>query len=214
MRVVCISDTHCHNYDGIELPAGDLLIHAGDHTYRGDSRELSMALNFLSNVSKKYKYGAVIIAGNHDCLFEKDPILAQCLVPSNVKYLEDDFVIIEGIKIYGTPWQPEYQNWAFNEPSIDRRTKIFSKIPSDTDLLISHCPPYGVLDEWDGISVGCEALLARVLDVEPKWHVFGHIHDSYGFYAPEGKLKGTQFANVSLVNDDYKLVNNPIVINL
>ncbi len=179
MDIVCISDTH-GMHESIELPEGDMIIHAGDFSTRGGLQEVERFLTWYNSLSYIYK---ILIAGNHDLLFEDYPLLkAQLLrVYSDIIYLENEEATVEGIKIYGSPVQPRFHDWAFN---VDRGTPIkefWNRIPENTDILITHGPPYGYGDfiPYHG-NIGCEDLLNTVLYNKPKYHIFGHIHESYG----------------------------------
>ena len=146
-----------------------------------------------------------MIAGNHDFLFQHDRERAQELL-SNAIYLQDGMVEIKGVKIYGSPWQPRFLDWAFN---LDRGTPLREKwdmIPPGVDILVTHGPPRGFLDN----SKGCQDLRNRVFEVKPKLHIFGHTHGGYGQL--EGL--GIKFVNASSMNDSYELVNKPIELEL
>lgn len=206
MRLVLISDTHNYILDGV--PDGDVLVHAGDFTSRGTEKQIRAFAKWMKSLPHKHK---VVIAGNHDLMFENDARWAQKLIEDSCTYLQDGSVLIDGVKFYGTPYQPWFHDWAFNIREEDIRERIFAMIPNDTDVLITHSPPYGVLDECaDGRLVGCRALLRRVTQVEPKLHVFGHIHESYG------QLQGgkTRFVNASSCTLSYTPDNAPIVMDL
>ena len=211
-RIVAISDTHSRHQQFGDLPAGDILIHAGDATVQGKFDEVVEFNRWLGTLPYKHK---IFVAGNHDFLFEKAPDLARILM-SNVHYLQDSFVVIEGLKIYGSPWQPRFFDWAFN---VDRGEKIrrkWEQIPDDTDVLITHGPPHGILDMvsdmWSGKAeaVGCEELLPIVQRIKPRAHIFGHIHAGYG-QLTQG---GIQYVNASNCNEQYKIANAPIVLDL
>ncbi|MBS1809238.1 MAG: metallophosphoesterase [Acidobacteria bacterium] len=211
-RIVAISDTHSRHQQFMDLPAGDILIHAGDATVRGELEEITEFNRWLGTLPYKHK---VFVAGNHDFLFERWPEVARAIM-TNAHYLQDEFVMLDGLKIYGAPWQPRFFNWAFN---VDRGPKIrrkWERIPDDTDVLITHGPPHGILDvvsdRWTGKaeSVGCEELLPIVQQIKPRAHIFGHIHSSYGQITQHG----TEFINASSCNEAYKIVHPPIVIDL
>jgi hypothetical protein len=129
----------------------------------------------------------------------------------NAIYLQDSGVDIDGIKFWGSPWQPEFYNWAFNLPRGPELARVWAQIPNDTDVLITHGPPYGVLDEiYHGKRVGCQDLSDALERVKPKVHVFGHIHEGYGVL----EQNGTTYVNASLCNQYYQLVHSPIVIDV
>jgi Icc-related predicted phosphoesterase len=206
MRLVCISDLHSST-QAFSVPDGDVLIIAGDICGYGCLDELEDFDNFLRGLPHKYK---LLIAGNHDWPFAKKPDQAKALVKSAV-YLEDSGIDIEGVKFWGSPWQPFFYNWAFNLPRGAKLAEVWAKIPGDIDVLITHTPPYGILDKIDdGESVGCEDLSEALKRVKPKIHVFGHIHENYGVLEQDGTI----YVNASLNNGYYHLVNAPIVVDL
>lgn len=225
MKIVLISDTHCQ-LDKITLPDGDLILHAGDLTYRGNTEEMSYEIKVLGEMAKKCKYGCISICGNHDWLGQNNPEKTrQLFKDAGVTYLQDEEVVINGLHIYGSPWQPEFYNWAFNLPRGKPLADIWAKIPENTDILITHGPPYRfgdiVIEGYGGcwpdadfknkkLHVGCKDLLKRVKVVKPKYHVFGHIHDGHGIY----KNKGTTFINAAICNERYEPLHEPIVIEV
>jgi Icc-related predicted phosphoesterase len=215
VKIVCISDTH-NQLAKVKLPKGDLLVHAGDWTMRGDISEVA-TFNFDLKMVLEYQYrlGAVVVAGNHDFLPEKAPALCKSILQSG-KYLEDSGIEIEGLKFWGSPATPWFLDWAFN---FERGTEIKEKwdlIPEDTDVLITHGPPFGILDEIpNGDRVGCVDLLNAVKRIKPTIHTFGHIHNGYGKYEHtwEDGSK-TIFVNAAICTEKYKPTNEPIVVEL
>jgi len=210
MRIVCLSDSHLQH--DFKVPDGDILLHAGDATWQGAISELVQFSDWFSSLPHATK---IFTAGNHDILFETDPALATSLLDKNIIYLQDSLVEVEGLKIYGSPYQPEFgEGWAFNLSRIDGGlTEKWEQIPEGIDVLITHGPPLKVRDELPlrNEHIGCYDLLQRVQIVKPKLHVFGHIHCAYGTYdAPWG---GT-YVNASVCNEHYDPVNEPIVIDL
>lgn len=213
-RITLISDTHTkHNVCELDLPGGDILLHAGDIMNSGyamsDIQNFCEWFNGLDNYTHK-----IFIAGNHDRLFENNPIDSTRKVREypNISYLQDSKCNIDGVTIWGSPWQPEFYNWAFNLPR--RGTELESKwkeIPNDTDILITHGPPQGHLDVsgYGDYDLGCELLRERIDIVKPKIHVFGHIHGSAGY-----KFDGnTHFFNASILNERYSYQNRPMTID-
>ncbi len=190
------------------MPSGDVLIHAGDATIQGTIDEVFMFNEWFSNLPHKHK---IFVAGNHDWLFETYNRYAREMLSDQIIYLQDSFVKIEKLKIYGSPWQPRFFDWAFN---VNRGAEIAEKwkmIPPDTDILITHGPPHGILDKTPrGDSAGCEELRKRVEKVKPKLHVFGHIHHAYG----KTEKFGTIFVNASNCDESYEPNNLPIVVDL
>jgi predicted phosphohydrolase len=206
MRIVCLSDTH-NRHDRIEVPEGDLLLHAGDATARGTEPEVEAFLDWLAAQPHRHK---VLVAGNHDFLFEREPAKVRALVRDAV-YLEDEGVTIDGIRIWGSPWQPWFHDWAFNlHRGAPLRAK-WDRIPPGTDVLVTHGPPFGVLDRTDADEqVGCADLLDVIGRIRPRLHLFGHIHEGYGRETRDG----TTFVNASICDRAYRPVNPPVVIDL
>lgn len=215
MRIVCISDSHLYHEDSgarkLDIPDGDLLIHAGDGTFEGSVREVHSWLSWLASFPHPNK---VFIAGNHDWLFQKHPVMARSMIPSNLIYLQDDVAEVAGLKIYGAPWTPFFLGWAFNIERGPRIREKWNKIPRGIDVLVTHGPPMGYLDlTFDGEHVGCADLTAAVRRVRPRLHVFGHIHQGGGQVATSG-MPPTTFVNAALLDESYAPAQNPIVIDL
>jgi Icc-related predicted phosphoesterase len=211
-KITFISDTHNkHNYltsnayNNI-LGSGDVLVHAGDISSMGKSHEITNFLNWFGMTDFKHK---IFIAGNHDFGFEFHTDIAEEFKEKGIIYLFDSEVVIDGVKFYGSPWQPEFHNWAFNLPRGKKLAEKWSKIPTNTDILITHGPVYGILDYAPiGGHVGCEELYKKVFEVKPKIHVCGHIHDSYG----QKSIDGVEFLNASVLDDTYQHAHKPIVV--
>jgi len=207
VKFVFISDTHdLTPYHSI--PEGDFLIHCGDIFGDNSIACLERFNNLMKHLPHTYK---ILIAGNHDFLFQDRNELARSLL-TNVIYLQDDFVQLEGFKIYGSPWQPEFFDWAFNLPRGEALRQKWELIPKNTDILITHGPPYSILDKtlYDNSNAGCEELLKRVQEIKPKIHASGHIHEGYG----TTKKDETLFVNASICNFNYEPINKPIVVEL
>jgi Icc-related predicted phosphoesterase len=217
MIVTFISDTHNkHKQITEHLPGGDLLIHAGDISSRGYKHEIQQFCKWfdsLDNYTVK-----TFIAGNHDFGFEKEPEMVKEIVGSYkwINYLQDSFlgygVDTENyVKIYGSPWQPEFFNWAFNLPKggseLERK---WNNIPDDTDILITHGPAFGYLDKIVGQyeNIGCELLTKKIKQIKPKIHVCGHIHSGYG-YVFDGN---THFINASVLDEQYQYTQKPLTV--
>jgi Icc-related predicted phosphoesterase len=217
MKITFISDTHTRHRDvEADLPGGDLLIHAGDFMNSGyhkeEAEEFFTWFNGIKGYDKK-----IFIAGNHDRIMQMQPEWATDTLNGykTIVYLRDegfayyDMDTDRSTKIYGSPWQPEFFNWAFNLPRNGEEMKAkWDAIPDDTDILITHGPPYGYLDVPGGkkFQVGCELLRERVDVMQPKIHVFGHIHGSAGYY-----FNGhTHFINASVLDERYTYTNLPL----
>ena len=203
------SDTHTHR--GFSLPDGDVLIHAGDATSNGTLPEVSQFLAWFSAQPHRHK---IFIAGNHDWLFARASDLASMVLVEHpdVVYLQDSGVEIDGVRFWGSPWQPAFRDWAFNLPrNGPQLLAIWNKIPMGTDVLITHGPPYGVLDQVQGGEhLGCEALKLRHAEVKPRVHVFGHIHDGYGVAFAGSRV----LVNASICDEKYRASNRPIMVDL
>lgn len=217
MKITFISDTHTRHRDvEADLPGGDLLIHAGDFMNSGyhkeEAEEFFTWFDGIKGYDKK-----IFIAGNHDRIMQMQPEWATDTLTEykTIDYLRDegfayyDMDMDRSTKIYGSPWQPEFFNWAFNLPRNGEEMKAkWDAIPDDTDILITHGPPYGYLDVPGGkkFQVGCELLRERVDAMKPKIHVFGHIHGSAGYY-----FNGhTHFINASVLDERYTYTNLPL----
>lgn len=215
LKVVMTSDTH-EKHRQLIVPNGDIFIHSGDFSEGCDSNTVRRVIDFnnwLGELPHKHK---IVVAGNHDFLFEKLPGQAEGLL-TNATYLRDQAVVVEGLKIYGSPWQPEFGGWAFNlkRDSIWLKEK-WDAIPDDTDILVTHGPPYGIRD-WVGRPgggverVGDKLLLDRVLQVKPLIHVFGHIHAGAGY---ETYKNGTVLVNAAACDERYRIKHDPTAIHL
>jgi Icc-related predicted phosphoesterase len=216
MKLVFISDTH-GMHDQVKLPDGDVLIHCGDCT--DDAGQLSLRDFAAWFGSRPFKH-KIMIAGNHDWAFQKWPSLAQAMVRDNgITYLEDSGYEIDGVKFWGSPYQPEFFNWAFNLPRGEALKRHWDMIPRDTDVLITHGPPQGILDynKQDDFNCGCEELLKALVEIQPKVHCFGHIHTGYGTCRTGFGMteRGwTTIINASSCNERYKIVNAPFIYDL
>jgi len=220
MIIDCISDLHgCEP----ELHGGDLLIVAGDLTARDTDAQHLLFMEWLALQHKfglKYKK-IIYIAGNHDGML--DPYQKRygpIKTPEkwNIEYLCDSGTKFEGLKIWGSPWTPTFCNWYFMQDRGEQIRKRWEMIPKDTEILITHGPPYGILDKVDISSKGDKFKRAGcmdLMDIIPtlpnlKLHVFGHIHESPGVE----EIRGTKFVNASIMNEHYRPVNKPIRIEL
>jgi Icc-related predicted phosphoesterase len=191
MRIVVLSDTH-GDLSKIPVPDGDLLLHAGDLTVGGSRAELEQVNEDFGRLPHKRK---IAIAGNHDGYLQSHPLEGRALF-TNVTYLQDEEVVVDGIKIYGTPWQPEFKQMAFNlKRNSDCLGYRWFSIPEDTDILLTHCPPYKILDRVVGEHCGCLLLDYRLQTMQrpPLLHCFGHIHSGYGMVRGEQ----TKFVNAA-----------------
>lgn len=222
MKIALISDTHgMHDSMYHDLPKADVLIHAGDVTNVGSQAGTRQFVEWFQNL-KGYDH-KIFVAGNHDWSFYRKPawlydlINDENLSQSDCVYLEDSEFTIESpefskpIKIYGSPWQPPFMNWAFNAPE-EQLFKIWEKIPDDVDILITHGPAYGILDRVIGgyEYLGSTTLSERIKKIKPKIHISGHIHSGHGII----EKNGTLYINASTATESYEMIYKPIVIDL
>lgn len=211
MKFCAISDQHGYLPN---VPKCDALLIAGDICCHGSVHQ---QLNWLDTKFRKWLKSISVpvfaVAGNHDWpMYEKLKEVEKLNL--SWTYLQDEFVEFNGLKIYGSPWQKRFYDWAFN---LDLRdlTQKWELIPNDTDILITHSPPkfYGDLVAR-GTHEGCEALLRKLNQIKPKLHVFGHIHPGRGAWDYSVDDFVIKLANVSLVNERYVMVNEPMVFEI
>jgi Icc-related predicted phosphoesterase len=221
MKITILSDTHTkHRYCENDLPGGDLLIHAGDFMNSGynpmDAIEFFQWFDEIENYDFK-----VFIAGNHDRWMQDKTEESRGILTGykTIEYLQDDWMTVgdsdphdpnvKTAKIYGSPWQPEFYNWAFNLPRNGEELKAkWDMIPEDVDILITHGPAWGFLDDVEGnrnVHLGCELLAERIKQIKPKIHICGHIHSGYGHYF-DGY---THYFNASVLNERYSYSHLP-----
>ncbi len=205
MRLVCLSDTHGMHDALAPLPAGDVLVHAGDCTRVGAVQEVQQFLAWFAAQPHRHK---VLVAGNHDWLFERSPGYALSMVPPGVTYLQDAACVIDGVLFWGSPWSPRYFNWAFN---LDRDSwqleAVWQAIPPTTQVLITHTPAHGLRDDGRG----CERLRQHLVRLPYlRAHVFGHVHVGYGI----DEVAGVAHVNAATCTIDYEPTNPPLVIDL
>jgi Icc-related predicted phosphoesterase len=211
MKLVLLSDTHTL-HDQVVVPEGDLLIHAGDLTYTGRISQFENVERWLLKQAERFPLGVIVIAGNHD--FGAREFFRKGERGSKFYFLDDSGIEIEGVKFWGSSYTPTFGRWAYMADRGDDIKKHWNLIPDDTDVLITHGPLWGILDssEVTNGSVGCEDLHDAVFDrVQPKVHVFGHIHGGYGhkFKIKPNDVADIRFYNASVVNEDYEVVNKP-----
>ena len=221
MKITMISDTHNkHKSLNGDLPGGDILLHAGDISSMGHKHEIE---SFLTWFDKIDNYDTkVFIAGNHDWGFQTKPDQCRGLLTGykTIDYLEDEELVLyfdgpngdrpeENVRIYGSPWQPEFYNWAFNLPRNGPGLQHkWNMIPENTDILITHGPAWGFVDDVEGRRgqhLGCELLAERIKEIKPKIHLCGHIHSGTGHYF-DGH---THYFNASVLNEQYIYTQSP-----
>lgn len=206
MRIVCLSDTH-GLHEKLDVPEGDLLLHAGDFSMAGRADEIERFDRWLATLPHEHK---VVVAGNHDFLFEREPARARAMLRS-ATYLQDELLELAGLRIWGSPWQPWFFDWAFNVARGPELAAKWALVPDEIDVLVTHGPPAGILDRTSGgEEVGCRDLTQALERVRPRLHLFGHIHESYGRLERDG----TTYVNASNCDLRYQPVQPPIVFEL
>lgn len=198
MKIGAISDLHGFTPD---IPKCDILIIAGDCTSWDFPENWVKFSNYVDSASCQH---VILVAGNHDGALENYPLSTISLFDERVIYLQDKSVRIDGIKFYGSPWTPTFFDWYFMK-GPDELAAEWAKIPEDTDILITHGPPFGILDCVNGLCCGDQALMERVKSIKPLHHIFGHIHEGAGDEVRDwrdGRI--THFHNVAYCNGRYK----------
>jgi|SRR5579864_4674771 len=219
IKIVAISDTHL-SHNQLEIPECDLLIHSGDFSFVGKMVDVLDVNQWFGKLKASGKVKEIVaIAGNHDWIGQTNPSWTKEAF-TNCIYLDEEPCEVFGFKVFGSAWSPEFNNWAFNAKRGKEIARHWSKIPDDTEILVTHGPPMGILDiNTEEIyskplgpeHLGCEELRKRVKKLkELKLHVFGHIHSSNGM----DTVDGVQFVNASVLNESYEVVYPPRVIHL
>jgi predicted phosphohydrolase len=207
LKIACLSDTH-ELHRSVDLPPCDLLIHSGDWTFFSRSR--TQIEDFNDWLGEQYApLGRVLCPGNHEEYLVRDPQL-RSLTP-NGTVLVNEKLSIKGLKLWASPVTP-FSSGAFSIPDAVGRARRYAQIPRGTNILITHGPPYGILDCSPGSQDhrGCPELLEAVERIKPKLHVFGHIHAGYGIHqAPD-----TTFVNAALLGAGGDIANRPILLSL
>lgn len=231
MKITFISDTHTYMYDKeykeLLLEKGDVLCFTGDIMSSGyNEGEVIHFLKWITKQPFKYK---IFIAGNHDRLLENNPLIANEIISQytdkGVIYLKNSSVKIDGVTFYGTPHQPYFCGWAFNVPDYGKLINIYQMIPEDVDVLLVHCPPYGILDQSHKPnysnptgeehlgSMELKEVLAQkqLTNTQPRVVAFGHIHGDGG---KKMQIGDTLYINAALCDESYEPVNNIVSIDL
>jgi len=242
VRFVCISDTHSYESKTMaiqttldKIPGGDVLLHCGDFTSVGRLEEVMAFAKWFGSLPHKRK---ILIAGNHDLSLDGATYAAtskrfggmgklgedhdaaevskkaRSILASipNCEYLMDSGTSVEGITVWGSPWQPEFCDWAFNLPRGAPCREKWALIPEGTDVVLTHGPPLGHGDELcHGGRAGCADLLDELQRrVKPQYHCFGHIHEDWGV-TTDGV---TRYVNASTCNFQYRPINRPIIFDI
>lgn len=209
MRFVFASDTHSR-HESLVVPPGDVFVHCGDFTMNGNLSDIEAFGGWVRALPHAHK---VVIAGNHDLTFERNPSRARQALENGttaITYLEDSATTIEGIHVYGSPWQPWFYDWAFNLARGEEIARKWSLIPNDTHVLVTHGPPMAILDRVGRGHVGCADLWRRVRSIRPIVHAFGHIHEGSGV----DERDGITFINASICDASYRPVHPCRVVDV
>lgn len=228
-----ISDTHQENIADIivtdlkteDFGTLDLLFISGDLTYRGDIDKLKRCAEQCEDlVSHGFVKDIVVVPGNHDKTFQRPKIVgldkrSNWETPERAHGLFQNrkgvhlvihrAIELQGLKIFGSPWTPWFHDWAYNYHE-DKAEALWSEIPEDTQILVTHGPPFGFLDEVIDYDkdrrVGCPVLLERIKAIPSiKYHLFGHIHEGYGKVVNDG----VTYLNSAIMNRAYLPTNRP-----
>lgn len=216
LKIVAVSDTH-NRHNKIQIPECDLLIHAGDWTSEGYDAEVVNFCQWLDSLEQVKN--AVVIPGNHELIFEQNLPVSRDLFKYYcpwVNLLIEETVEIEGVKIYGSPITPWFYDWAWNRHRGEGIQKHWDAIPNDTNILVTHGPPHGILDTSEypdgtprNANLGCLQLMTRIKELpELDLHFFGHIH------SPGGRQlhsDGVSFYNAAICDERY-YPSNPITV--
>lgn len=220
LKVLCVSDTHGWDMPIERMPEADIMIHAGDSTFRGTVTELREFYEYLVPHKKRYKE-IIIIPGNHDFGWESDPDMYRQIFKGITVLINETIIHTDKYgqdwKIWGSPVCPPFGRWAFYQKDNVRKF-LWDKIPDDTDIVITHGPPKTILDEVEEYyagrhraeHVGCPHLYNRILKLQPHLHVFGHVHEGYG----QSCILKTECINPSIMNRRYQPLNEPILVEI
>jgi Icc-related predicted phosphoesterase len=183
VQIVAVADTHLY-HDELKVPDGDVFVHAGDLCRGGSALELAQAAKWIRGLPHATK---IVVAGNHDFAFERDPVAARELLGDGIVYLQDSEITVGGVRFWGSPWQPAFNDWAFNLPRGAALAEKWAKIPERVDVLITHGPPLGFGDRTTVHDrQGCADLRERIFAAKPRLHLFGHIHEDGGSWSERG----------------------------
>ena len=210
MVIVALSDTH-GNHHSVDVPPGDIIIHCGDITLKSNLSEVTDFVLWFASLNFQYK---ILVAGNHDRFIrKKKPEFLELIKSHKISYLENSSIRINGFSIFGSPFSPNYGGLGaftyFDTPEAER---IWNLIPENINILVTHAPPKGLRDfsKTFNKNAGCQVLREKVLSIKPRYHIFGHIHESYGIEAHGDSM----FINASLSNGSGEIINKPVVLEI
>jgi len=220
-----------------------VLVHTGDFSNTGETHQVRDFCEWLVEQKKARGFRhVVVIAGNHDVTMETayytqvgaerfhkhrpggsfDCDATRAILTDEfsdeITYLEDELVVIpngtpEGCRVWGSPWQPEFNDWAYGLPRGPPMREVCNRIPDDIDVLLTHGPPLGRGDKCKGGGhrAGCVDLLRTIQKrVKPRAHVFGHVHEGAGV-THDGT---TAYINASTMTFQYRATNSSITFDL
>lgn len=205
MKLVCIADTHTREKQ-LQIPPGDVLIHAGDFSESGTFRETKAFLAWFANQKHTYK---ILVPGNHDFYLQEENCEKLQPYLKDIHLLINDSIMIEGHHFWGSPNTPLGKHWAFGIDANKIETH-WKQIPRQANVIITHNPPYDILDHSKNHRIGCPYLKKETQSIQPQYHIFGHAHDNYG----KIKLGETTYINATSFDDKYTTPNHPIVVKL
>jgi Icc-related predicted phosphoesterase len=209
LKILGLSDTH-NQHEYINPPTCDVLIHCGDANLNGPNQ----AAQFIEWYSKQKSRYKIFVAGNHDsyCEYYSNNFKQLC-AENDIFYLQDSGITIRGVNFWGSPHCPRFGNWSFMHHKVGIK-KYWELIPTDTNVLITHSPPHGILDEAPDIKIrdafyncGCKELIKRIEELPNlEHHFFGHIHEN-GYKSYTTLISDITYHNCSVLNGQYKLWN-------
>ena len=207
MKIIVVSDTH-GQHDKLGTLSGDVLIHCGDMFNLGD--EDQKHLRRIDAWFGRQDFELIICTGgNHDFVLEA-ALRSNAAPFDNAIYLQDQRHTHDGVVFYGAPWTPFLSTHAFYASDTDLYDR-WSRIPEDTDVLVTHTPPFSILDQSSrGMVLGCKHLANAIERVTPTIHCFGHVHAGAGLL----DTGTTVFVNASSVNSDLDLIQEPVVVEI
>jgi len=209
IKICHISDTHLRDFNP---ESADILCHSGDALNYGNFEELTKFRKQLADIHKNYTY-IVYVPGNHDRWLESSMDYSVDFLREevpNIHVLHNSSIELNGLKFYGTADNPVFCNWAFNKYP-EELMQSYANIPDDVEVLITHCPPKGILDSVYGKSVGSPELAYQYPRLKNlKAHLWGHIHYSYG----KEMINGIQYSNAAICNESYLAVNEANIIEV
>lgn len=217
MKLAIISDVH-NKYHNLQIPECDVLISCGDYSFHGEKHIVKDFHSWLDQQPANY---IISVQGNHETWVQKNfneaKELAESVCPG-VHFIEHGAIEIEGVKFFGSAWTPWFNNWAWNAHRGSEIAYYWSQIPEDTEVLITHGPPHGILDvvyAVDGVTpkgrAGCYDLMDRINALPNlKMHCFGHIHSGSG----EQEFNGIKFINASICDEMYTPTNQVRIFEL